>query len=67
MKSRSLLSPLSDPDYEALMSDPQTTVREPSVVHLTRCPICREYLTQRSKESGACENCHLVPNAERHR
>ncbi len=67
MKARSLLAPLSDPDYEALMSDHPTTVREPSVVHLTRCPICREYLTQRSKEAGACENCHLVPNAERHR
>ncbi len=65
MKPRSLLSPLSDPDYEALMSDPQPTVREPSVVQLTKCRICREYLTQRSKAAGACETCFLVPDTAR--
>ena len=58
MKRRSLLAPLSDPDYEALMTTPPvTTTREPNTVQLVKCPVCREWMRAGSAELGKCIDC----------
>ena len=58
-----LLGPLSDPDYAALMTDPPISPpTRPSVVRLRKCPICREYLTERGALANTCEQCNeFVP------
>ena len=58
MKSRSLLSPLSDPDYEDLMAEqPIVAHREPNTVQLVKCPVCREWMRAGSAELGKCIDC----------
>ena len=58
MKRRSLLAPLSDPDYEALMTETKPTAkREPNTVKLVRCPTCKQFMREGSAELGRCIDC----------
>ena len=58
VKRRSLLAPLSDPDYEELMDDKTPDCRrEPNVVTLRKCPVCREWMRAGSVEAGHCIDC----------
>ena len=55
---RSLLEPLFDREYEDLMTDKTPTVdREPSVIALAWCKICRQWMTAGSLEAGKCVKC----------
>ena len=54
----SLFERLSDYAFRELMRDkPPRGSRPPSVIELERCPVCREWLPQRSKETGQCRAC----------
>lgn len=58
---RSLLEPLFDREYEALMTDKTPTVtREPASIELRWCPVCRQYMTAGSKEAGKCVVCNTT-------
>ena len=55
---RSLLEPLYDREYEELMTDKTpTTTREPSVIALAWCKVCRQWMTAGSQEAGKCIKC----------
>lgn len=55
---RSLLEPLFDREYEALMTDKTpTTTRERATIELRWCPVCRQYMKAGSKEAGRCVTC----------
>lgn len=55
---RNLLDRLTDDDMETLL-DPHTptTRREPNVVLLRKCPVCREWAQTGSFESGYSTCC----------
>ena len=57
MATRSLLAPLSDPDYEDLMAESPKVEREPPTVQLQWCPVCREWMREGSAEYGECVDC----------
>ena len=55
---RSLLEPLFDREYEDLMTDKKVTVdREPSVIALAWCKVCRQWMTAGSQAAGKCVTC----------
>lgn len=57
-RPRSLLARLSNAEYQDLMADKRPSgPRPPSVIHLEHCPVCQEWLPQRSKETGQCRAC----------
>lgn len=55
----SLIERLSDYAFHELMTDklPRSRPIEPPEILLERCPVCREWMPQHSKETGQCRAC----------
>lgn len=59
----SLLAPLTEDEMHQLLATPIRTQREPNVIQLTRCPVCREWARAGSYASGHCQDCGHPINA----
>lgn len=60
MRNCSLLSKLSNDEWaELLAPDPSPSHYEWSVVLLSRCPVCGEWMTEGSRSRGRCGSCDV--------
>jgi hypothetical protein len=55
-RTPSLLGPLSDEEFKALMA-PDHPPYDVSLVQLTRCPRCLQYLTRNGHADRYCRSC----------
>lgn len=54
----SMFERLSDYAFRELMTDKHPSgPRIPPVILLQRCPVCREWMPQHSREDGQCRAC----------
>ena len=55
-RASSLLGPLSDEEFKALMA-PLHVLSEANTVQLIRCPFCSQYLTRNGHADRYCRSC----------